>query len=164
MPTFNIRIGGTAPDGTYAPNPGGLVQGGPIVPVTLQISDSLRQVLRKQRKAIPKPVSGVALIDTGASSTCFDEDAAAQARLPIVNIGKMSSATHTNVEVPVYDGQLVLEGFGNFNVTAAMGVKLSSLGLHVPELGNVVALIGRDALSACVLVYHGAEGFVSLSL
>ena len=58
-------------------------------------------------------------------------------------------------EVPVYAGQLEVAGFTNIAAEAALGTKLETHGL--------VALIGRDVLAKCVLVYNGPESAFTLS-
>lgn len=47
------------------------------------------------------------MIDTGALTTCFDKATAEKAGLPIIGSGRMSSATHVDIEVPLFSGILV---------------------------------------------------------
>ena len=54
----------------------------------------------------PRPITGRALIDTGASVTCVDREAAETAGLSIVGSGPMMSATHEREIVPVYAGKI----------------------------------------------------------
>lgn len=104
----------------------------------------------------PQPVTGFALIDTGASATCIDRKAAEKAGLAVVDSGPMTSATHANEIVPIYAGKVEIQGLPSCNVAKAYGANLEPQGL--------CALIGRDMLASCVLVYNGSDGFVSLSL
>ena len=66
----------------------------------------------------------------------------------------MASATGSEI-VPVYTGQLKIAGFTNITAEAALGAKLEALGL--------IALIGRDVLANCILVYNGPESAFTLS-
>ena len=99
------------------------------------------------------------MIDTGATQTCVDIEAARRAGLPTIGTARMSSTTHAGQEVPVFVGKLVIEGSSmEITMHRALGAVLS------PISTNVVALIGRDLLASTVLVYNGTEGLVSLSV
>lgn len=155
MPTFSIRFNNQDdPDGR-----GGAVLAalGPVLPVRLSLADQHKK-LRGNRK---RYLEGQALIDTGATQTCVDIAAAKRMGLPVIDSARMSSATHADQEVPVYVGKLTLLGSPlEMNLHRALGATLS----HISQDGGVIALLGRDLLSNAVLVYHGNEGFVSLSI
>ena len=68
----------------------------------------------------------------------------------------MTSATHEAEIVPLYAGNLHINGLPDYKMTQAYGANLG------PQ--DLVALIGRDMLSACILIVNGPEGTVSLSL
>ena len=77
--------------------------------------------------------------------------------MAVVDSGPMSSATHDNEIVPIYAGKIEIIGMSiSVNVMRAYGVNLNSQ--------DLIALIGRDLLSQCVLVYNGLEGSFSLSI
>ena len=98
---------------------------------------------------------GLALIDTGAKFSCFDQDVATELSMPIVDRGWMSSATGRELR-PVFSGRIAVHNLGNFDADRAFGASLQDDGL--------VALLGRDALQQAVLVYNGAEASVSIAL
>lgn len=75
---------------------------GPCVQVTIGIVQSIAKQLIQQGKTLPKPVSGLALIDTGASSTCIDDSAAQQIQLPVINVVNVASASHSSTAQNVY--------------------------------------------------------------
>ena len=102
------------------------------------------------------PVSGRALIDTGASMTCVDRRAAERAGLAVVDSAPMHAATRSGEIVPVFAGRLVLQGFVNADTVGADGAN--------SERQGPVALTGRDILAKCQLVYHGNDGLVSLAI
>ncbi len=104
---------------------------------------------------MPDAIHGLALIDTGASNTCFDQQAALNAGLPVIDMGMMASASHAEQDVPVFAGKLVIPEF-NIDTEYALGANLD--GQHL------IALIGRDLLQSAVLVYNGTDGTVSLSI
>ena len=69
----------------------------------------------------------------------------------------MTSATHAHEIVLIFAGQLDITGIPqNVVVNRAYGANLASQGL--------VALIGRDLLASCILIYNGPDGSFSLSL
>lgn len=72
-----------------------------------------------------------------------------------VDRAPLTSATHANEVVPVYAGLLSIPQLGEIKTLSALGAKLAPLGL--------IALIGRDALMSCVLVYNGKDGSFSIS-
>ena len=161
MPILNSRIQGETRDvdGNTAPVPPemALQHMGPRLQLTLAPLEEHAKATADRGGTIPQPVSGFALIDTGASNTCVDRDAAERAGLAIVDSGPMTSATHEAEIVPIYAGKLDIAGLPNNVIThRAYGANLASQGL--------IALIGRDALKSCVLIYNGPDGSFSLSL
>jgi predicted aspartyl protease len=105
---------------------------------------------------VPDPVSGQALIDTGASTTCVDEDVARQLGLPTVDVAQMSSASGQSmqnvhpVQLDVAHSDLIIES------SKSIAADLDDQGL--------VALVGRDMLSQCTLHYNGVTGDFTLSM
>ena len=159
MPILNIRIEAKNRHGDPIPIPPGvrLRELGPRVQITLSPLEAQRKSIADKGEPLPTPVVGLALIDTRASSTCIDQKAAQKAGLAIVDSGPMTSVTHDNEVVPIYAGQLKVEGISQYvDVSRAYGVKLESQGL--------IALIGRDMLASCMLIYNGTDGSFSLSL
>ena len=139
-----------------AVNPGvALRMAGPRVLVTLYPFEDQIKLLAEKGEIPITPVSGMALIDTGASVTCIDQSAARQAGLAIVDSGRLSSATHANEIVPIFAGRLNFPGLGPVETFRAYGVNLESQ--------ELIALIGRDLLASCVLVYNGTDDSFSLS-
>ena len=103
--------------------PGRLADGGPIAPVTIAVPDAVRLSRGELGFPVPEPVNGFALIDTGATRSCFDSSAAARAGLPTVGTSKMASASHPENDVPLYTGKMMLPGL-NFDVEAGFGVEV----------------------------------------
>ncbi|MDE2921356.1 MAG: hypothetical protein OXR83_00590 [Acidobacteriota bacterium] len=138
---MNLRVSVTDSPGTAAPF--GLQDRGPVVQV-----DLVNRVTHEKR-------SGLALIDTGAKFSCFDQEVATELSMPIVDRGWISSATGRDLR-PVYSGRIAVHSLGNFDADRAFGASLQDDGL--------IVLLGRDALQHAVLVYNGAEAAVSIAL
>ena len=97
MPILHTQLSaqGQTPDGkTIAlPSEIALIQRGPIIQVTIGVEQTIAQQLLLQGIPLPQPVPGLALIDTGATSTCIDEAVAKQLNLPVIDVVSIASAT-----------------------------------------------------------------------
>ena len=106
MPILHSQLAaqGNTPDGkTVALHPSIAMQArGPLLQVTVTIEENAGKTLVSQGKTLPTPKTGIALIDTGASNTCIDEQAAQELGLPVIDVGFMLSATHEKVPCNVY--------------------------------------------------------------
>ncbi len=165
MPIYQARISGTFTDNNgktqTVPSDFALAQKGPCLQATLKpltLNRRKRTPVAQGKKTTPEPqiINGLALIDTGATSTCVDEHSAKQAGLAIVDRGSISSASHSNHQVPIFAGEIELPSLGTIRIHRAFGVQLAVQGL--------IALIGRDALRRAILIYSGLDGSFSLSL
>lgn len=110
--------------------------------------------MRARGQALPQPVQGMALVDTGASATCIDRQAAEQAGLTIVDTGPLVSATDEEL-VPIFAARLDLLGFPGWDAPRAYGTNLA--------MQELIALIGRDVLMDSVLIYNGPDGSFSIA-
>lgn len=158
MPILNCSVRKQVKGRNPEPSPELLAHQGPIVPVTLSLSDAMQGAFQELGRQVPGPAQGYALIDTGATATCMDESAARRAGLPITGTGTIASASHAAHAVPLFSGKLTLDGLNvAAHIRRGMGVILSGF-------PDVIALIGRDLLQTAVLVYNGPGGHVSLAL
>lgn len=158
MPILNVRAEGLSNKGKVLPAPELLSGAGPVIPVTISLSDKCQQVYSDQRKKLPQSISGLALIDTGASITCFDESTTVKAGLPIVDTTIMTSASHAHNQVHVFMGKIVLTP-ANIIINVEKG-----LGANLSAFNGLVALIGRDLLKSAIFTYNGPDGLISISL
>ncbi len=159
MPILHSQIAAQAktPDGKViqVPPATALQLRGPILQVSLTIEQNAGKGLVAQGKTVPTPRSGLALIDTGASNTCVDEQTAKDLGLPVIDVANMQSASHEKHSCNVYPVQIITP-IVTLNAPRAMGAALASQGLLV--------LIGRDVLQNCNLFYNGPAGQFTLSL
>jgi len=161
MPILHTQLNGmgTGPNGqsVQVPPPPLLVQRGPCVQVSISIAQSMSQQLIQQGASLPVPVSGLALIDTGASSTCIDDAIAEQLGVPAIDVVTMHSASHAGHPANIYPVRFEVNGLPiSLDVPRAMGAALASQGLAM--------LIGRDVLQFCTLFYNGMSGAFTLSI
>ena len=164
MPILNSRAEGVTEKGDVRPAPEFMVRLGPVVQVTIHVPDDVAQAYADRGETSPPPNNGYAIIDTGATTTCFDVEAAKAAGLPQIGDADMSSASHTSSRVPVFAGKIFVPGLGiGINIPEGMGANLSSINLN-SDGEALVALLGRDFLQNTVLVYNGPDGHFSLSM
>ena len=157
MPILNFRAEGKTQEGEVVSAPELLVNMGPLVPVTLNLPDEVQRTYIERGEQPPAPVRGFALIDTGASATCFDIDTAQNVGLPTVGVAQMTSASHANQTVPTFAGKIVCPTI-TINVNLGMGANLSSVS------NDMIAILGRDILKSAILNYNGPDGHFSLAM
>ncbi|HVA64891.1 MAG TPA: retroviral-like aspartic protease family protein [Terriglobales bacterium] len=158
MPVLHLEASGEAADrdGKKAslPPAQALLLRGPCVPVVVSLPQSAAKGLMASGKAVPS-MQGLALIDTGATTTCIDQEAARQLGLPTIDQGEINSASHDKHPCNIHPVQITIPLVGlSVEIPRTAGVSLKSQGL--------VALIGRDFLSRCTLFYNGPAGSLTL--
>src|SRR5437762_1583992 len=143
MTHLNVQHRGEVqtPDGQTVNVPPHIVlqQRGPCLQVSITVAQAIAEQLLQQGQPVPQPISGIALVDTGASATCIDQQVAEQLQLPVVDVVPMSSASHASTMCNVYPAQIEIVGSPiTLNASRAIGAALAAQGY--------VALIGRDVL------------------
>lgn len=139
------------------PNPAAFTKYGPRVSVRVSLLVPHIQALNVHGMKAPKPMRGIGLIDTGASQTAIDRKFAQQARLPVVGRALSISALNKEI-VRVHAGTIdIFDAAGNLWLSASKALH----GLNLEPQG-LVALIGRDLLSSCELIYNGREATFTL--
>ena len=134
-----------------------LQQRGPVVQVSVTLERSFAASLTRQGLTIPPPLTGLGLIDTGASNTCVDYEKARSVNLPVIDVVTIHSASHARVSSNLYPVQIQIAGFPiQFQSPRTIGAALGEHGL--------LMLLGRDLLQTCTLFYNGAAGQITLSI
>jgi hypothetical protein len=78
-------------------------------------------------------------------------------KLPVIDVINISSASHASSQQSVYPMRIEFVGVPiAIDADRAVGAALSAQGL--------LALIGRDVLQSCILVYNGTTGAFSLAV
>lgn len=139
------------------PASAGLQQRGPCVQVSITLEQTVAQALVQRGEQLPSPVAGLALIDTGASVTCIDAQAARHLGLTAINVVPMASASQARTDKNVYSIQFEIVGFP---------IRLQSFNAIEAELATqgLVLLIGRDALQVSAFFYNGPAGEFTLCI
>ena len=161
MPILHTQIQGQGrtPDGKtiQIPPRSALHLRGPILQVSVTVEQTVAKNLVQQGISIPAPITGWGLIDTGASVTCIDEEAARELQLPAVDVVTMASATDPSTRRNVYPIQIEVIGFPiRLQALRAVGAEL--------KIQDLLLLIGRDVLQVCTLFYNGFTGEITLSM
>jgi hypothetical protein len=134
-----------------------LMQDGPLLDVEIHVPLALADLLTQQKKPVPKPVAGKAMIDTGASISAVDDSVITSLGVQPVGIATVLTPSG-GAQQNQYPVRFMFPGTGlpGLNVNLAIGSILRSQG--------IVALIGRDALSDVVFIYNGPGGFITFAL
>ena len=159
MPIHNHLITQNAA-GLTTLGPEALATGGPVLPVEILIPSALSQLLAQNNSPIPAPLTGFALIDTGATHSCVD--ATKFAALGVNPTGTIQIGTSSgSFSKSTYPAKFRFPT-ANFELefSTVIGADLSQQVIHGVEL---VALLGRDFLTHCLLVYNGPVGLFTLS-
>jgi predicted aspartyl protease len=134
---------------------------GPIVDVWIGVSQARAQALIIAKQPIPPAVTVRALVDTGASCTCIDPSALATLGLSPTGLTPMftPSTGGTPHQANTYDVNLMIP------CGTMMPLVIGNLAIAESTLINqgIQALLGRDVLSRCMLVYNGMNNFLSLA-
>jgi hypothetical protein len=141
-----------------------IIPQGPLLTAYIGVSDAKKAALLNTNQPVPNLIQIRALVDTGASSTCVDPSvlqtlALAPTGQATVNTPSTGNQPHTADQ---YDASFIVPGSGATqaplvvpNLPVICAELLQSQGFH--------ALIGRDILSLCLLLYNGPGGFFTLA-
>ena len=130
MPILNIQLAAQDPSGTPIPPLVALQQRGPVVQVSVSVEQSIAQQLLAQGIKLPAPETGLALIDSGATSTCIDEAAATRLGLPAIDVVTVASASHASTQQNVHPIQIEVMGISmTISAPRAIAAPLAPQGL-----------------------------------
>jgi hypothetical protein len=138
-----------------------LAEDGPLIPVEVNVPAVLEEWLVKNNIAIPQPVSGYALIDTGASISAIHEPILNQ--LGILPIDSIPISTPSGAGRSfIYPTKVSFPALGvvGYSLSRVVGSDLNWL---TPDGRTVVMLLGRDLLRFFLLVYNGQRNTITLS-
>lgn len=156
MPIYNRFF--IQPDGKLNPNI--LISTGPLLNVEVSIPNELANLFTKEKKVIPAPKAGLALIDTGATRTGVDKSVITQLGVQPVGITETLTAGG-KVKQNLFPAHLRFPGEKiDIDFSSVLGVDLTG---HQINKRPIIALLGRDVLSKFLFIYNGPGGFFSIS-
>jgi hypothetical protein len=131
---------------------------GPVAMVNIGATEADKAAITHSGMAVPEPIRGGALIDTGATFSQIDDEIIAELGLQPVGILDVAGFDVIDTKLR-YDVKLVFED-GMLLETLASGSQFR----RPPDspIPGYDALIGRDILASAILTYDGTCGRVSL--
>jgi len=151
MPVHDWGLGA----GPGQPDPSLLERHGPVIPAQIEIPTVLAQQMQRAGAPVPQPVTGNALIDTGATLSAVDAQVLTSlgiASTGIVPVWTPSGPTRQPVfasKVAIPAMRLVVE------IPRVLGAQLQGAG--------IIALLGRDFLRHTLFEYNGTLGILTLA-
>jgi hypothetical protein len=134
--------------------------GGPLLDNAIGVSHARASALRAAQLSVPQALQIRALVDTGASCTCIDPAILQSLGIPptgMVPIHTPSTGA-TAHQAAVYDISLVPMHPALSLPTANVGVAEAHISMQ-----GIQALIGRDIVGRCLVVYDGQSGMFTLA-
>jgi hypothetical protein len=134
--------------------------GGPLIDIMVGVSQSRAQTLQAAGQPVPNAVPVRGLVDTGASCTCIDPSVFQTLGLTPRGVTQMltPSTGQQFHQAPTYDVSLILTHPAISLTFPNVSVAESHLSIQ-----GIQALIGRDILNSCLLVYDGQRGIFILA-
>ena len=138
-----------------------LADDGPVIPVTIGIPTILEELCVKKNYQIPTPVTGYALIDTGASISAVHEQV-------LLDLGVQpldSIPTHTphgDGRSFVYPAKVSFPALSihDYGMGRLMGCELK---WRTKDGKEIIMLLGRDLLSQILFTYSGMASIITVS-
>lgn len=129
---------------------------GALIKVEISVPNKIASVLTENKRKIPNPFTGRALLDTGASKTCVDDAILKKLRLPPVSRVNVCTPSGTAQQL-AYPVKLDFPGspIPTIEFNSVLGSKLRNQ--------NIDVLIGRDILCQCLFIINGVQGNFSLA-
>ncbi|PWU10670.1 MAG: hypothetical protein C5B50_25000 [Verrucomicrobia bacterium] len=128
---------------------------GLLLPVEIHVPQALASALTSQGAAVPQPITGNAMVDTGATGCCIEESLVQ--RLGLQPIGQVNVCGQSGTRLQnLYLARMSFPG------SPIPTLELPLIGVQMPGQ-NLISLIGRDLLRHCVLVYNGPLGSYTIA-
>lgn|SRR5574337_2095263 len=141
-----------------------IVSNRPILNAVVGVSEARRAALEAAGQPVPGGIPIRALLDTGASASCLDPSVLGQLGLTTPTGSTLvhtPTTGSTPVSADVFDIGLLIPGAEPSHVPLVLPTV--PVTRHDFSAQGFLALIGRDILCQCVLVYNGSMGFFTLA-
>ncbi len=161
MPLFNSQFFENDPAGGHRLGPTTLANLGPVLAVSISIPQALADLYTRQQRPLPSPITGIALIDTGATRSCVHGPI--MSNLGVNPIGVVTSSTAAGLASHnLFPAHFTFPAARiDIAFAAVVGVDLTG---HIINDQQLIALIGRDVLSMGIFVYNGPMGAFSFAM
>ncbi len=161
MATYNGLFTETDPSGGQRLSPTVLAHFGPILQISVSIPQVLAALYTSLQIPLPSPVTGTALIDTGAMKSCVHGPI--MSNLGVNPIGIITALTAAGPALQnLYPAHFTFPATNiEIDFSSVVGSDLSGQIINGQQL---IALIGRDVLSLGILIYNGSLGTFSFSI
>jgi hypothetical protein len=133
---------------------------GPLIRVEISITDSLKRTYQLLNIPVPPPIRGLGVIDTGAYSSGVDKDILARFGVQPTGTREITSAG-TKGDLDVFPVKI---NFPTTTMNRALEEAIAIYPMNTTYKNSpVIALIGREVLRDCVLIYNGKTGIYTLT-
>lgn len=158
MPIYNYFS--FKPDGNILIDSSILRSAGPLVNVEISIPTVLAQLYDQIKQPIPAPITGWAMLDTGAYRTSVDNTTIQS--LKVSAVGRESTLTPSGPkDQNTYPAHFKFPGTTiDLDFNEALGSDLQGQMFNGKP---IIALVGRDILSECLFIYNGSSGMYTLT-
>jgi hypothetical protein len=155
MGVYNSQSFENIPGGGHRITSTVLAARGPIIDVSVSIPQAIAAFYTKQQMPLPSPVTGIAMIDTGATRSCVHDSIMKDLKVNPIGIATAHTAAGPTLQ-NLYPAHFTFPATNiKIDFTSVAGVDLSG---QIIEGQQLIALIGRDVLSLGILVYNGPYG------
>lgn len=127
---------------------------GPLFNIKVSVPQLMIDQLIETGQPVPEPVSGTALIDTGASISAVDFSVLRTLQINQVDVIELATPSNPDATGEGYPAKIILPDH-EVELNIVLGADLRPF--------NAIALIGRDILCDCLLIYFGQSGRIVFS-
>ena len=133
---------------------------GPVIVLIIGVSAPRQSAMKDNGLAIPPPVVGRFLVDTGASCSMIDDSIVSALNLQPTGQCDIHTPSTGTVAAKAfqYDIALMIHHDDNVRFFPTLPVISNNFGTQ-----NIQGLLGRDVLEKCLLVYDGTAQTFSLA-
>ena len=160
MPTHSQFI----KDENGNPSPQGLTHTGPYFPIEVHVPPQIADSLTKAGQPVPASISGLGLIDTGATLTCIHKNVLENLELNPIDV-VTSGTANGPAQQNVYPARITFPTKGwTLDLGKAIGVDLSGQTIMKDPPEPIIALLGRNLLQHWIFIYNGPGSYWSVAM
>lgn len=127
---------------------------GPLFNIEVSVPQIMIDQLIESGQPIPDPVPGLALIDTGASISAVDFTVLRALQINQVDVIELATPSNPDATGEGYPARFILPE-NEVELSIVLGADLRPF--------SAIAIIGRDILCDCMLMFFGKRGRIIFS-